>query len=225
MLTWTPGHEGIEGNERADKAAKSAASGHSSEQKDLPVFLRRKPLPVSVSATKQVLKKKMKARWITEWKTSRRYADANKIDSSLPSDDFLHIIDQLRRSQASLLIQLRTGHIPLNVVLHRIKRSDTPNCPHCPDGVRETIHHFLLVCPHYVGARRLLQAKLRREASSIPFLLGTRKGIPHLLRYVSNTQRLKATFGEVRPDDDFVINEKDIKEKPRQQRDQNYDDE
>jgi len=51
-LVWTPGREDIDGNERADEAAKTAASGLSSEPKDLPNFLRRKPLPVSVSATR-----------------------------------------------------------------------------------------------------------------------------------------------------------------------------
>ena len=149
---WTPGHEDIDGNERADKAAKDAASGPSSRTKDLPVFLRCKPLPVSISAVKQFQKRAMKKQWQTEWKTSQRYADSNEIDNSLPSDDFLHIINQLSRNQASILIQLRTGHIPLNVVLHRIKRSDTPDCPHCKSGIRETIHHLLLTCPAYTGA-------------------------------------------------------------------------
>ena len=144
---------------------------------------------------------------------------SNEIGSSLPSNDFLHIIDQLRHNQASVLIQLRTGHIPLNVILHRIKRSDTPDCPYCKNGIRETIHHLLLTCPAYTGARQLLQARLRSEVSSIPFLLGTRKEIPHLLRYISNTKRLTATFGEVRPDDNFAIGEKVIEEEHQQQDD------
>jgi len=214
-FVWTPGHEGIDGNERADEEAKRAAKGEPSATKDLPSFLRRKPLPISISATRQLLKKEMKQQWQDEWKTSPRYTRMKQIDGSLPSDDFLHIIDQLRRNQASTLIQLRTGHIPLNTVLHRIKRSDTPDCPHCQHGIRETILHYLLECPHYAGARRLLQARLtRRDSSSIPFLLDNRKGIPHLLRYVSDTNRLKATFGEVRPTDGFVIKYKEIKERP-----------
>ena len=208
-FVWTPGHENIDGNERADAAAKTASSGLSSEPRDLPTFLRRGPLPVSISATRQRLKKAIKTRWQTEWKTSKRHANSNKIDTSLPSDNFLHIIGQLRRNQASLLIQLRTGHVPLNTVLHRMKKISTSECPHCKNGTRETVVHFLLICPHYVGARRLLQSKLRRDASSIPFLLGTRKGIPHLLRYVSNSNRLKTTFGEVRPADDFELKEKE----------------
>ena len=212
-FVWTPGHEDIDGNERADKAAKAAASGLSSNPRDLPTFLRRGPLPVSVSATRQRLRKAMKTRWETEWKTSKRYANSNKIDPSLPSDNFLHIITQLRRNQASLLMQLRTGHVPLNTVLHRMKKLNTSECPHCKNGVRETVLHFLLICPHYAGARRLLQSRLRRDASSIPFLLGARKGIPHLLRYVSNSNRLTTTFGEVRPADDFEIKEKETKKK------------
>ena len=65
----------------------------------------------------------------------------------------------------------------------------------------------------------------RRDSSSIPFLLRTRKGIPHLLHYVGNTQRLTTTFGEVRPNNTFEIKEKEIKERPRRQRDHDYDDE
>jgi len=218
-LTWTPGHEGIEGNELADQEAKRASQGDSSGTKELPAFLRRKRLPVSISATRQLLKKEMKTRWQDEWKSSPRSERTNEIDGSLPSDDYLHIIDQLRRNQSSLLTQLRTGHIPLNEILYRIKRSDTPNCPHCQNGIRETIHHYLLACPHYVEARRTLQTKLGRMASSIPFLLGSRVGIPHLLRYVGDTNRLKATFGGVRPADGFVVKEKEQKEKPHSQTD------
>ena len=218
-FVWTPGHENIEGNERADEVAKGAASGQTSSKKKLPAFLRRDKLPVSVSATRQMLKKEMKNKWHTELSASPRYKMAKKIDHSLPSDDFLHIANQLRRNQTSLLVQLRTGHVPLNAILHRIKRSDTSECPHCKNGIRETIPHYILSCPHYRGARHLLQAKLRRDASSIPFLLGTRTGIPHLLRYVSNTNWFKATFGEVRPDDDFVLEEKEKKGRNETRRD------
>ena len=217
-FVWTPGHEDIEGNEQADEAAKEAASGQTSNAKRLPVFLRGKNLPVSVSATRQLLKKRMKNRWQTEISSSPRYANIKKIDPTLPLNDFLHIASQLRRNQTSLLVQLRTGHVPLNVVLHRIKRSDTNECPHCKNGIRESISHYLLSCPQYTGPRRRLQAKLRRDTYSIPFLLGTRTGIPHLLRYISDTNRLKATFGEVRPENDFVLKEKKSKERKRSRR-------
>ena len=212
-FVWTPGHEGIDGNEKADEEAKRAAQGESSPAKELPSFLRRKPLLLSVSATCQLLKKKTKQRWRGEWNSSPRFTRTKQIDNSLPSDNYLHIINQLRHNQASILTQLRTGHIPLNTILHRIKRLDTPDCPHCRHGTRETILHYLLECPHYAGARRQLHTRIGRISPVIPYLLGNRKGIPHLLRYVSNTNRLKATFGEVHPADGFVIREKEIKER------------
>ena len=169
------------------------------------------PAPsVSISATRQFLKKKIKARWQTEWSSSPRFLRMKAIDPSLPSDDFLDIASQLRRNQASLLFQLRSGHIPLNETLHRIKRSDTPFCPHCHGSTKETVHHFLLACPHYARARRLLQSQLGRHSSSISFLLNSRSAIPNLLHYVSNTNRLRATFGEVRPADDFVLEVKHL---------------
>ena len=46
-----------------------------------------------------------------------------------------------------------------------------------------------------------------------------------LLCYVGNTQRLTTTFGEVRPNNTFEIKEKEIKERPRRQRDHDSDDE
>jgi ribonuclease HI len=211
---WTPGHEGIEGNERADEEAKRAAEQGSNARKDLPPFVRRKLLPISISATRCFLKREIKSKWINEWSKSPRYQTASNIDCSLPSNNYVHIIDQLQRNQASLLTQLRTGHVPLNVVLHRIKRVESPECPHCRNGIRETLIHYLLFCPHYDSARSLLTAALRRDASSIPYLLGDRRGIPHLLRYADNTNRLRATFGEVRPPLDFTIKNKEPKKRP-----------
>ncbi|KAG2143391.1 uncharacterized protein EDB93DRAFT_1088328, partial [Suillus bovinus] len=47
------------------------------------------------------------------------------------------------------LIQLRTGHIPLNKLLHRIFSM----CPACEER-EESVHHFLLSCPVYTNTRR-----------------------------------------------------------------------
>lgn len=180
-FVWTPSHEGIKGNDEADTQAKLAAKGNSSPKSKLPAMLRKGPLLTSISATRQLLKKELKTKWKEEWNTSPRYVYAHKIDPKLPSNDFLDIISQLRRNQASLLMQFRTRHAPLNAVLHRIKRADSPNCPHCEQGTKESIFHYLLICPHHSPHRRILQMELGRDAFSIPFLLGTRTGIPHFL--------------------------------------------
>ena len=131
---WTLGHEDIEGNEKADKEAKKAMEEGSSRQRDLPVWLCRKNLPLSISATRQKLKKDMMTRWKAEWSKSPHYALSKNIDCSLPSKDFIHTIGQLRCNQASVLIQIRMNHVPLNTNLHHIKRTPTSNCPHCRKG-------------------------------------------------------------------------------------------
>ena len=205
---WTPSHKDIFGNETADTEAKRAAQGKMSPLKDLPLLLQKKPLPISIAATRQAMRKSAKLRWKNEWFLSPHYTKTNKIDNSLPSNDYLHIINQLHRNQTSILTQFRTGHIPLNVILHRIRKSNSPDCPHCGPGYRETVFHYLLVCPHYTNARRVLQANLNSEASSIPFLLSTRTGIPHLLCYISDMKHFRTTLGEVCPDDDFALHEK-----------------
>ena len=93
----------------------------------------------------------------------------------------------------------RTRHIALNLHLHRMKRSDTPNCPICTN-TEETIHHFLLVYPQYDRECFIMQRKLGRKASSLPFLLTDPYAMKHFLQYVNSTGRLKSTFGDATPD-------------------------
>ncbi|KAG2030843.1 hypothetical protein BDR03DRAFT_973975 [Suillus americanus] len=81
---------------------------------------------------------------------------------------------------------LRTNHAPLNKHLHHIRKSDSPYCAHCPDK-EETTHHFLIECPHYQ----------RRQASSLPFLLTNSNAVPHLVKYVNATGRMRSILGEV----------------------------
>ena len=216
-FVWTPGHEEIEGNEKADEEAKIAATTGSSPRWNLPTFIRRKDLPISISATRQTLKSEMKKRWKSEWKVSHRHPNSSNIDRTLPSDNFMHIIGQLRRPQASILIQIRTGHLPLNTVLHRIKRSDTPDCPHCGKGTRETIMHFLFFCPRYNQARQRLDAATQKEKNVYSYLLGNRKGIPTLLHYINDSGRFQTTFGNVKPTPNFIIQEKKSKERQTNQ--------
>src|SRR6267154_4195123 len=89
--------------------------------------------------------------------------------------------------------------ITLNLHLHRMKRSDTPNCPICTN-TEETIHHFLLVYLQYDRECFIMQRKLGRKASSLPFQLTGPYAMKHFLQYVNSTGRLKSTFGDATPD-------------------------
>jgi poly-D-alanine transfer protein DltD len=87
------------------------------------------------------------------------------------------------------------------------------------DSVKESVHNFFNIIDTnyhqelqekgplqmslnrvFLGSpeRHILTIALGRKASSLPFLLANAAAIPHLVRYINATQRLKATFGEVK---------------------------
>jgi len=60
---------------------------------------------------------------------SPRAAQLRKIDPSAPSDKFAKDCHHL--PNVAMLTQLRTGHIPLNQYLYKIRKSPTAVCPAC----------------------------------------------------------------------------------------------
>ncbi|KAF8585859.1 hypothetical protein K439DRAFT_1342494 [Ramaria rubella] len=117
-----------------------------------------------------------------------------EIDPSLPSEKFLWNTALLSQSNSSLLLQLRTGHIPLNSHLYCIGKSKTMKCPHCPSK-QEMVYHFLILCLAYKSQRTELKRKLGRGARSLRNLLSHQSAIPHLTTFVRNSGQLKETFG------------------------------
>ena len=87
--------------------------------------------------------------------------------------------------------------ISLNLHLHRIRKADTPLCPHCK--TTENVRHFLNDCPHYARARHVRRNELGRLADNIPYLLTNPEAIKPLIQYVNATGRLKNTFGNPHP--------------------------
>ncbi|OCH93909.1 hypothetical protein OBBRIDRAFT_709963, partial [Obba rivulosa] len=146
-LRWIPGHEGVHGNEVADREAKRAAESKkkSSDPSLLPRILRRK-LPSSSSKLKQTHTALLKTKAKALWQGSPRARRLHSVDPSLPNPAYGRMVQDLPRRRSSLLTQLRTGHAPLNEHLHRIGAAPSPRCPKC-NAARESVVHFLLVCP------------------------------------------------------------------------------
>lgn len=197
-IHWVPGHSDIHGNEEADKQAKKAAEGrqNNSPRNQLPNFLRSNSLPLSISALKQAHHQSTQNRWTRLWAKSPRYARTHSIDPNILHRSFVKLTKTYPKRLTGLLMCLRTRHAPLNEHLHRINKSPTSSCPHCPN-VNENVHHFLITCPHYHHERHTLIRALGRKATSIPHLLTNEEAIPHLTRYVNATGRMKSTFGEI----------------------------
>ena len=157
------------------------------------------PLPASSSATKRTFNKSIKHDAAEFLVKSKCYSRLRTIDASVPSAHFHKLTAELTHKQASLLVQLRTGHIPLNHHLARIGVVQSPLCPACRER-EETVHHFLLGCTAYASQCQELYAKLSRDAYSIPHLLAHPKALALLFRYISATGRLRTTFDDLIPD-------------------------
>lgn len=190
-------------NERVDQEAKKAAEGprYSSPREKLPAPLRT-TLPHSKATLREQYSKHAKNQARLYWHRSPRYARLAHIDKSLPADTFNTLTAGLKRRHQSILIQLRTGHAPLNEHLFRIKRSETPRCPACRGGGHETVFHYLLVCPHHSIHRRRYLHPLGREADLVTALLSNPKAIKPLMRYIAATGRFKGTHGDLSPPPD-----------------------
>jgi len=169
-LKWIAVHKGVIGNKRVDEEAKRAAQGESSLSEELPPILH-KHLPLSAAAVKQEHMEVQKKRWKEEWKVSPCYTRFQHIDKAFPFNKFWSISSKLSRSQSSLLIQIQTGHIPLNSYLYRIKKSGTRQCDACWGANRltitETVIHYLFECQAYATERYDMDRVLGCNALSV----------------------------------------------------------
>jgi len=183
------GHVNIEGNELVDKEVKLAAEGLTSAA-DLLLRPLKKPLKLNKSAAKQHFNARLKSLWKERWLESPCVEQIKHIDDSLPSQKFLKLISvpELSRKGASWLFQLRSSHIPLNVYLHRFKRTDNAQCP-ASGHHAETLQHFLLDCPAYTYERWPLMAGKSPSNWEYAKMLGNPKNAIPIMMYIQATGR------------------------------------
>jgi ribonuclease HI len=122
-LHWISSHSKVKGNEKVDELAKEAASGRASTRASLPHILRTS-LPTSASATRQDYHRRLKKMWDDIWADSDRSQRLNEIDDNFPFNSFRKRTYRLTRHQASLMNQIRCGHIPLNGYLSMLDISE-----------------------------------------------------------------------------------------------------
>lgn len=192
---WSAGHVGIEGNEEADGEAKRAAEGESSDPRDLPPYLR-KPLGHSISALRQAHNDKLKHKWAATWASSPRYRRFHYQDVLTPysQKSLKYISDSgTSREMASRIFQLRVGHAPLNLYLHKFKKVDSPRCPACGHP-KETVEHFLVYCPKYAHERWPIRNRFGGRMPKLSKLLTSPKLLPPIANFIKATQRFEATL-------------------------------
>ena len=187
-------YSNVRGNEQADKLAKEAAEKRASQRADLPVRLQKK-LPAGTSACKRDYLEELKRRWVTEWQDSPRKRKLDLIDPLFPFNSFRKRLEKMSRGHTSLLVQVRCGHFPVNLYLHRIGKSDTKHCRACEEGpegelVVETVDHFIYDCEEYTEQRRRLARDVGRTNMTTCDLMSEEKKMKALTVFITSSKRI-----------------------------------
>lgn len=187
LVKWVPGHVNIGGNEKADKEAKKVVQEGSSPIWRLPAPLR-KTLPHSKSIVQQECHHKIN--WLADelWAKSPHYNKMKQIDVTLTYKKFTKLTCNIKHNHASLLIQLQSGHVPLNAIV----KADSPIVPSCQQH-KETITHYILHCKTHNNPRQGLFHKASRDTINISKLLSTPRLFPNLVWFIRRSRHLKTT--------------------------------
>lgn len=103
----------------------------------------------------------------------------------------------LPKKHTSLLVQLRSGHAPLNHHLHRLGNSDFARCSCGTDD--ETVLHYLLRCPNWKRARAPLRRAFPPSSLQLRTLLNDQEALPLLFEYIKKTGRFAAGGNDRHP--------------------------
>jgi hypothetical protein len=114
------------------------------------------------------------------------FGKMKEIDDSMPSKRYAKLVAELPRKKASLIMQLRSGHIPLQAHLFRIAWAEAPDCPRCC-ARKETVHHFLIES-WYALLTWHRDRGWRMGTLVIVKLLSSMKPLEHLFNYVPMTK-------------------------------------
>ena len=200
-FAWILSHKDVHGNMEADTLAARAARGHSSPAEHLPPLLQR-TLPDSTDAEKWGYRKELQGMWSERWQQSPRRERMERMDKTFLFMKFQLMINRFTRAQTSLLIQLRSGHIPLNAHLFCFKCVDSNKCKACLNCLgttpsREMVSHFLFECPAYRNKRQHLDTVLGCQNRDFEYIMSKAEHTRELLQYIAHTGQLQDSFSNV----------------------------
>jgi len=105
----------------------------------------------------------------------------------MPPSKFREDTTKIEHWQSSMLVQLRTDHLPLQKHPNRIGHVSSPISLACCTADK-TMYHYFMVCPTYSTHRKWMESQLRRAAKSISGLPSNPKVFPCLFRFIHNTR-------------------------------------
>jgi ribonuclease HI len=174
-LNWVPGHEDVQGNEKADRLAKMATNIPSTSNETSWALLGMKIKGLRLQEWTRLVYKYVQKQANPE-SYSRKYK--TKLGSKL-------LVPQgTKRHLASTLYQLKFGHGYFRSYLSRLGHSTNNRC-YC--GAKESPEHLLLSCPELSEARIELKRDLPAQIS-LQLLLHTSIGIEKTLAFLARTK-------------------------------------
>jgi ribonuclease HI len=158
-IQWVPGHQGIEGNERADQAAKKAASKPSRRGcSELSIaYANRTRTEVVSTQRKQWLARALGCRSLVAQRAYR----------AQPGWKLDPIAATAPKRVASRYYQLKTGHAAIGAYLRRTKARESEACRGC-QAPTESVHHLLFECREWRRQREALYEALRKAKVALP---------------------------------------------------------
>lgn len=160
VFQWIPSHIGIKGNEEADSLAKKALN----EGRDCAI-------PVSGADIRHFITQGANHCSMEKWFDSPKSKESVLYEVD-PHRKFF-IATDLPRHLETLIHRLRLEVAYTNSFLHKIHRSNSPEC-HCGQA-EENVRHILLECVKYANEREKLKKKLAsldRRPLTLKKLLG-----------------------------------------------------
>ncbi|KJZ68288.1 hypothetical protein HIM_12317 [Hirsutella minnesotensis 3608] len=95
---------------------------------------------------------------------------SRRIDKALPGKHTRKLYDGMKKKEASVLAQLRTGKTRLNSYLHKIGAVESDECA-CGQSA-ETVEYFLFRCRRWILQREIMLRYARGKAGDLSFFLG-----------------------------------------------------